>query len=175
MTWNAHPNPWTPELIEHAIRLRREGQSATRMAALLGNGLTRNAVLGKLYRLGMCDGTKPVHTAPRRKHTAEEKRARSLTMRKRRVEPAPIALPKQQPRPPPRLAPPSLDLTIDQLNDKVCRSPNGDQAPFSYCGNTVADGSPWCWFHRFLCTHVLPEKKANQYFDKLVHRTWSPG
>ena len=42
---------WTRESMARLLRMRAEGVSAAAMAHELGNGLTRNAVLGKLFRL----------------------------------------------------------------------------------------------------------------------------
>src|SRR3954471_17849588 len=44
---------WTEERIERLTKLWTEGFSASQIAADLGGGLTRNAVLGKANRLGL--------------------------------------------------------------------------------------------------------------------------
>lgn len=45
------PFAWTTKNTSHLIRMRRDGKSAAQIAAQLGGGVTRNAVLGKLFRL----------------------------------------------------------------------------------------------------------------------------
>ena len=47
---------WTFERDEEMLRLRAQKYSAAGIAAMLGDGLTRNAVLGRLHRLGIKDG-----------------------------------------------------------------------------------------------------------------------
>lgn len=47
---------WTEERDEEMLRLRRQKYSAANVAAMLGDGLTRNAVLGRLHRLGIKEG-----------------------------------------------------------------------------------------------------------------------
>ena len=44
---------WTEEQTERAVRLWREGQSATSIARILAGGFTRSAVVGKMQRMGL--------------------------------------------------------------------------------------------------------------------------
>ena len=44
---------WTDERIDLLQKLWLQGMSASRIARELANGLTRNAVIGKVYRLGL--------------------------------------------------------------------------------------------------------------------------
>lgn len=46
------PYDWSPERVEAAVSLWRAGRSASEVARALGGGVTRNAVLGKLLRMG---------------------------------------------------------------------------------------------------------------------------
>jgi GcrA cell cycle regulator len=46
------PMSWTDERVELLTKLWQEGLSASRIAAELG-GVTRNAVIGKVHRLGL--------------------------------------------------------------------------------------------------------------------------
>jgi hypothetical protein len=67
---------WTNERIELLQKLRLDGWSASRIAGELAHGITRNAVIGKVYRLGLSGRAKalpsnvpaspPHHKAPRR-------------------------------------------------------------------------------------------------------------
>lgn len=43
---------WTPKMRADAVKLRRRGKSSSEIARYLGRGLTRNAVIGELWRLG---------------------------------------------------------------------------------------------------------------------------
>ena len=52
---------WTDDRVEALSRLWLEGRSASQIAAALGGGLTRNAVIGKVHRLGLAGRVK---TAP---------------------------------------------------------------------------------------------------------------
>ena len=53
---NATPNdkmPWTDDRVEQLKRMWSEGLTASQIAARIGQGVTRNAVIGKVHRLGL--------------------------------------------------------------------------------------------------------------------------
>src|SRR5579875_1150199 len=50
---------WTEERVEVLKRLWLEGFSASQIAKQLGSGLTRNAVIGKVHRLGLSGRAAP--------------------------------------------------------------------------------------------------------------------
>jgi GcrA cell cycle regulator len=56
---------WTDERVELLKKLWMEGLSASQIAAVLGDGVTRNAVIGKVHRLKLSGRAKPTSTAPR--------------------------------------------------------------------------------------------------------------
>ena len=49
---------WTDDRVDILSRLWLEGRSASQIAAALGEGLTRNAVIGKVHRLGLAGRVK---------------------------------------------------------------------------------------------------------------------
>lgn len=44
---------WTDAMVQRLIAMRNAGYSASQIATDLGGGLTRNAVIGKVHRLGL--------------------------------------------------------------------------------------------------------------------------
>ena len=54
---------WTDERVETLKRMWNEGQSASQIAKELG-GVTRNAVIGKVHRLGLSGRTKAPSPGP---------------------------------------------------------------------------------------------------------------
>jgi GcrA cell cycle regulator len=57
---------WTDEKVELLRKLWLEGLSASQIANTLSNGITRNAVIGKVHRLGLSGRIKAsAPTAPR--------------------------------------------------------------------------------------------------------------
>ena len=57
---------WTDERVEQLRQHWLEGKSASQIATLLGHGLTRNAVIGKVHRLGLAGRAKSPSSAPSR-------------------------------------------------------------------------------------------------------------
>jgi len=60
---------WTEERVELLKKLWMEGFSASQIAAELGDGVTRNAVIGKVHRLKLSGRAKPASTATPRTRT----------------------------------------------------------------------------------------------------------
>ena len=55
---------WTDERIEALKHHWMEGKSASQISAVLGAGLTRNAVIGKVHRLGLAGRVKTAPASP---------------------------------------------------------------------------------------------------------------
>ena len=55
---------WTDERVDQLSRLWQEGRSASQIAAALGGGLSRNAVIGKVHHLGLAGRVKSTASAP---------------------------------------------------------------------------------------------------------------
>ena len=87
---------WTDERVETLKRMWSEGQSASAIAKELG-GVTRNAVIGKVHRLGLSNRTEEPEAAPEPQPApeplAEKKPARPVPA------PQPAARPEPQPEP----------------------------------------------------------------------------
>ena len=57
---------WTDERVELLRKLWLDGLSASQIASELASGVTRNAVIGKVHRLGLSGRAKaPTQTTPR--------------------------------------------------------------------------------------------------------------
>src|SRR5271166_4451153 len=77
---------WTDERIELLQKLWLQGMSASKIASELANGLTRNAVIGKVYRLGLSghaksDAPPTARQTPRPSARAQSGRAGSHGLR----------------------------------------------------------------------------------------------
>ncbi|CAM3261338.1 GcrA cell cycle regulator [Paracoccus aminovorans] len=84
---------WTDERVETLKRMWAEGQSASQIAKELG-GVTRNAVIGKVHRLGLSNRGEEAEAAP-----AEPKPAAAAPI------PEPAARPEAAPEPAPQPKP----------------------------------------------------------------------
>jgi GcrA cell cycle regulator len=144
---------WTDERVETLKKLWADGLSASQIAAELG-GITRNAVIGKVHRLGLSGRAKsPSSAAPR----PRKPRAASHMLRVSRssmrgntalahayeldlepeLEPIDNVIPLGQRR------------SLLELTEETCRWPIGDPgtADFFFCGGPAITSLPYCAYH----------------------------
>ncbi|MEM9550386.1 MAG: GcrA family cell cycle regulator [Pseudomonadota bacterium] len=88
---------WTDERVELLKKMWGEGQSASQIAKELG-GVTRNAVIGKVHRLGLSNRTAG---APAAKPEAKAKPAAPKPEAKLKAVPRPEPTPAPEPQPQP--------------------------------------------------------------------------
>ncbi|MEO1658604.1 MAG: GcrA family cell cycle regulator [Pseudomonadota bacterium] len=129
---------WTEDRVEELKKLWAEGHSASQIAARMG-GVTRNAVIGKVHRLGLSGRAAPakpktVTTEPRAHTAASTQRAPLRTVL--------------------RDLPPITEfgnskLTVSSIGNDQCKWPIGDPASedFHFCGQPCTDGKPYCAYH----------------------------
>lgn len=152
---------WTNERIDELRRLWGQGQTASRIAELLG-GVTRNAVIGKAHRLGLRGRPSPIRreeghqAAPRPPRTAP---AAAIAEELTRESVSPI-IETPAPLPPlPVEAPPAAVTAGKALRSgtKACSWPVGDpkQPGFHFCGEEAVPGRPYCAAH---CTQAYQRK-----------------
>ncbi|MDX2263453.1 MAG: GcrA family cell cycle regulator [Hyphomicrobiales bacterium] len=131
---------WTPERIEQLKSAWTKGLSAAQIAAELGS-VSRNAVIGKLHRLGLNRG----RLAGRRKSAGPRLNLqRQPPPRSRPTPPAPTREPRLRL---PELSPPPTDrIRLVTLTATSCRWPEGDPKhwDFHFCGRPAKPGSPYC-------------------------------
>ncbi len=153
---------WTDERINTLKRMWAEGQSASQIAKEL-TGVTRNAVIGKVHRLGLAGRTTPSRPV---------KRPPRLARPKPQAPAAPVAAPVAPPPiPAPIVAKPAVaaaasavpviskplsplaladggHASILTLRDTMCKWPIGDPADpkFAFCGRK-SDCGPYCTEH----------------------------
>ncbi len=70
MVAEAQSSGWTDERVETLKKLWMEGLSASQIAGELGQGVTRNAVIGKVHRLKLSARAKPTNSTPRARPAA---------------------------------------------------------------------------------------------------------
>ena len=91
---------WTDERVELLKKMWSEGQSASQIAKELG-GVTRNAVIGKVHRLGLSNRTAGTGPAP----AAAAPAAPKPEAKPKAAAPKPEAKPKPAPKPEPAAEP----------------------------------------------------------------------
>lgn len=148
---------WTDERVEILKKLWSEGLSASQIAGRLG-GVTRNAVIGKVHRLGLSG-----RATTTRSRGATRTRTRAVAPRRARTR-FPLANHPlkglwqwdQSQRPDAAtetveelVIPLDERLSILTLKDSSCRWPIGDPqlADFHFCGRQKHASFPYCEFH----------------------------
>ena len=150
---------WNDERVDLLKKLWSEGLSASQIAGRLG-GFTRNAVIGKVHRLGLsgrATTSRMKSHRPRARAAATAAGARRMQQTKRFAQqgnPALRALyqPEAEPYTPQAeelVIPMKERRTIQTLTECSCRWPIGDPqaADFHFCGKNKVNGLPYCEFH----------------------------
>jgi GcrA cell cycle regulator len=136
----ANANSWTTERVERLKKGWAEGLSAAVIGAQMG--MTRNAIIGKVHRLGLHKRGRGGPGVPRPTRRPKERNQQEHRIR---------------PRPELRLVidnAPDLDTPLEQrrsileLNKETCRWPVGEpgHAEFFFCGGATA-GFTYCPKH----------------------------
>ena len=142
---------WTDDRVGALKKLWLEGQSASQIAKQLGGGVTRNAVIGKVHRLGLSGRaapSQPARTATTFRTTRPRPAAPAATQAQAPQPSAPRRLEAVQskPVPPTPQAAPIPDLpgtaTVMTLGAHMCKWPIGDPSSreFSFCGRRASEG-----------------------------------
>jgi GcrA cell cycle regulator len=142
---------WTDERVELLKKLWQDGLSASQIAAELG-GVTRNAVIGKVHRLGLSGRGQPTSSIKRQRRTrpAGVRRSRTMTVGNLALKQDVDALPEAEIRPRRNVVVPiPKKLTIFQLSETTCKWPLGDpsQEDFHFCGHDSLENVPYCEYH----------------------------
>jgi GcrA cell cycle regulator len=163
---------WTDERVELLKKLWSDGLSASQIAGELG-GITRNAVIGKVHRLGLSGRAKSPSTATPR---PRKPRSASHMMRVPRgsirgntalahayeldIEPEPELIEN--------IIPIGQRRTILELTEETCRWPIGDpgSTEFFFCGGHTLNGLPYCAYH----SRVAYQPPADRRRDKRPFR-----
>jgi GcrA cell cycle regulator len=151
---------WTDERVAVLKKLWLDGLSASQIAKQLG-GVTRNAVIGKVHRLGLSGRAAP--SQPSRPLYRPQRPARpAVAATPRRVETP--AAPRPQPAPQPLVA--NVEepgtATVLTLGAHMCKWPIGDPGSdeFSFCGRRSQSEGPYCVEHARVAYQPQQKKKG---------------
>jgi len=149
---------WTPERIEQLQGFVVAGMSCSQIAAQIG--VTRNAVIGKIHRLGLSPVRPPGAAARSCPPRTRDPRAASPRRRLRLLwsdgaaTPEVTALPEQVESAEP--------CSLLDLAQGKCRWPVGDggAADFVFCGNAAIDGLSYCAGHARMAYRAPARRRA---------------
>ena len=154
--------PWTDERVEALKRLWQEGLSASQIAVELG-GITRNAVIGKVHRLGLSGRGQPTTTIKRQRRVQSPatRRTRAVAVGNLALRTNLEAFADADPRPRRDVVVPiAKRLSIYALTERTCKWPIGDPGheDFHFCGHDSLEGGPYCEYHAGVAYQV-PEPR----------------
>lgn len=166
---------WTEERVELLKKLWNDGFSASQIAAELG-AVTRNAVIGKVHRLGLSGRAKvPGSSLPRPRKPAARAPAAPVS-RPRFATRGATALapqtdhqidlePEAEVQPPEDVVIPfSERVTIMDLRENMCRWPMGDPTTpeFRFCGGKSSPNTPYCAHHCRIAYQPPAERRRDR-------------
>ena len=167
---------WTDERVELLKKLWGDGLSASQIATEIGGGITRNAVIGKVHRLGLSGRGKAKAPPPQRPRKAAPQAPSAPAPAPRPtavIAPAPATLDVETQ---PELAPVPLAVadevgiplservTIMDLRESMCRWPMGDptKPEFRFCGARSVTGLPYCSHHAQVAYQPVADRKRDR-------------
>jgi GcrA cell cycle regulator len=146
---------WSDERVEQLKKLWEGGLSASQIAAELGN-VTRNAVIGKVHRLGLSGRAKtPAAAAPRQRKAPRPAQqpmmrvARPMSRGNTALAHAFEVDVEADPVVHDNVVPMSQRLSLLELSEATCHWPVGDPSSpeFFFCGGKALTGLPYCAHH----------------------------
>ncbi|MCL2714624.1 MAG: GcrA family cell cycle regulator [Alphaproteobacteria bacterium] len=173
---------WSDDRVEQLKALWDSGLSASQIAGEIGN-VTRNAVIGKVHRLGLASRMRPpsmasttaaptTPRAPRKpRNVAPVVRSRPATQGNTALaedfEVAPeveIAIEVMpQPVVHDNVTPINHRMTLLELNEATCHWPIGDPSSpdFFFCGARSVSGLPYCAQHSRVAYQPVSERRRS--------------
>lgn len=149
---------WTDQRIADLRQLYADGLSSSQIANELGGGLTRNAIIGKVTRLGLTrlthpsSANRPPHLRHRKPPPSTKRISPTKSTHHTRVAAWRMAPVVEQP-PVPDVTDSAMPIgkrcTIFELTEETCRWPTGHpgEPDFFFCGAKRLEGRPYCSYH----------------------------
>jgi GcrA cell cycle regulator len=164
---------WTDERVEQLKKMWLDGLSASQIANELAHGITRNAVIGKVHRLGLSGRVKSPAPAPVRIRAKARPDDGSQTPSAPvshgnlalAAEIRPAAAPAPRSAKEDVVIPMSERVSIMELRESMCRWPLGDPASseFRYCGAKMQVGlGPYCTYHARIAYQPAQDRRRER-------------
>jgi len=159
---------WTDERVELLKKLWSDGLSASQIAAELG-GITRNAVIGKVHRLGLSGRAKS--TSAGAPHQRKPRAPSHMLRIGRAAIRGNTALAhafdlelETEPELIDNIIPIGQRRTILELNEQTCRWPVGDpgSSDFFFCGGNTVPGLPYCAYHARVAYQPVSDRRRDR-------------
>lgn len=150
------PSPWTEERVAQFRVLHASGISFAAIAAALGNGLTRNACIGKAKRIGLVMRGPSVPRKPK-------------PLRIRLYDAGPRKSPMQNIIEQPIYVPQCEPVSFMDLGEHDCSYPVTDDRPFLFCGADTHGEHSYCGFH-YSIAYAPPPRVPSRAAQEIRNR-----
>ncbi|MDR3373702.1 MAG: GcrA family cell cycle regulator [Ancalomicrobiaceae bacterium] len=168
---------WTDERVEQLKKLWSDGFSASQIAAELG-GVTRNAVIGKVHRLGLSGRAKTPVAQPARAKKAPARQPGNPHIRPHggldsvgntalKIDFVPQSKPQIVVQP--KIftlsdAPLVENAGILELTEATCKWPVGDPGDqsFHFCARRSESGIPYCGYHARVAYQPVSDRRRDK-------------
>ena len=153
---------WTEERVEMLKQLWTDGLSASQIARKMG-GVTRNAVIGKVHRLGLSGRATPARVTTARISSGSSRSGSStpnVGTGRARLRETDLDEIKDQVVPEPILSAEER-ASVLHLTEHTCKWPVGDPGTtdFHFCGARTKPGSPYCATHVAMAYQPLERRR----------------
>ncbi len=181
-------NTWTPARIGMLQDLWGSGLSAKEIAARLGSGITRNAVIGKAHRLGLSSRPSPIKRVPEKSAAGIKSRIsspKSMGLRREtgggyhnraflKEAESDTSRSRETGHYQPRVFKSSNNAT--QAQPQQCRWPMGDplKPGFHFCDRMAIPGLPYCYDHACLAYQGSKKKSPSAPKEDSAQNSDSP-
>ena len=155
---------WTDERVELLKKLWADGLSASQIAAELG-GVTRNAVIGKVHRLGLSGRAKsPSSSSPRPRKARSSSHMLRVSRPSMRGNTALAYEYELEPMPELFEIPVEQRKSLLELNEKTCHWPVGDpgSTEFYFCGGQTVNELPYCIHHSRIAYQPANDRRRDK-------------
>ena len=149
---------WTPEKVNKLKELWGRGNTASEIASILGE-VTRNAVIGKAYRLNLAAKSVPKNNKFN-KASPKDQNISQPGRKTRRSKFKSLLLDKN--------FEPENPKSLEELTDVVCRWPIGHpyEKDFYFCGRKPLEKFPYCKLHVLYAFQPKNAKEEDQITEE---------
>ena len=151
---------WTEEKVNKLKELWGKGQTASEIAKILG-GVSRNAVIGKAFRLSLSSKIKTRSSIQAQKKEKQINEGK-LKFKGRRNKFRSLILDKN--------FEPAKNLTLEQLNEDTCKYMEGhpDEKEATFCGRKNVEKFSYCPLHLMIVFQPKGKKDEVIYKEEEV-------